>query len=86
MTAEQDIQKHESSSVAQAPGPDAPQHTSWRGSHRYCPYEHRDKKTSSSTDQTSQQQQPWRQFNRSRSRGHGRGRDSNPRFSQVSPV
>ena len=37
MTAEQDIQKHESSSVAQRPGPGASQHTSWRGSHRYRP-------------------------------------------------
>ena len=61
VTAEQDIQKHESSSVAQGPGPGAPQHTSWRGSHR-------DKKAFSSSDQTSQQQQPWRQFSRSRSR------------------
>ena len=33
MMAEQDIQKHETSSVAQGPGPGAPQHTSWRGSH-----------------------------------------------------
>ena len=35
VTAEQDIQKQETSSVAQRPGPGAPQHTSWRGSHRY---------------------------------------------------
>ena len=57
VTAEQDTHKHESSSVAQGPGPGAPQHTSWRGSHRYQPYERRDKKTSASSDQTSQQQQ-----------------------------
>ena len=31
--AEQDILKHESSSVAQGPGLGAPQHTSWRGAH-----------------------------------------------------
>ena len=31
MTAEQDIQKAESSSIAQGPGPGAPQHTNWRG-------------------------------------------------------
>ena len=37
MTAEQDIQKSESSSVAQGLGPGAHQHTSWRGSHRYKP-------------------------------------------------
>ena len=82
VTAEQDIQKHETSSVAQGPGPGAPQHTSWRGSHRFRPYERWDKNTSSSTDQTSQQQQPWRQFSRSRSRGRGCGRGSNPRFSK----
>ena len=29
--AEQDIQKHETSSVAQRPGPGTPQHTCWRG-------------------------------------------------------
>ena len=37
MTAEQDIQKHETSSVAQRPRPGASQHTSWKGSHRYKP-------------------------------------------------
>ena len=42
VTAEQDIQKHETSSVAQGPGPGAPKHTSWRGSHRYRPCERRD--------------------------------------------
>ena len=31
VTAEQDIQKHETSSVAQGPGPGAPHHTSWTG-------------------------------------------------------
>ena len=41
-TAEQDISKYESSGVASGPGPGAPQHTNWRGSHRYRPYEHRD--------------------------------------------
>ena len=80
VTAEQDIQKHEASSIAQGPRPGAPQHTSWRGSHRYHPYERRDKKASTSADQTSQQQQPWRQFSRNRSRGRGQG--SNPRFSK----
>ena len=74
VTAEQDIQKHETSSVAQRPRPGAPQHTSWRGSHRYRPYERRDKKASTSSDQThqQQQQQPWRQFGRSRFSGCGR--------------
>ena len=83
VTVEQDIQKQEASSVAQRPGPGAPQHTSWRGSHRYQPYESRDKKASTSSDQThQQQQQPWRQFGRSRFRGRGRGRGANPRFSK----
>ena len=83
MTAEQDIQKHEASSVAQGPGPGASQHTSWRGSHRYRPYDHKDRKPSASSEQTSQQQhQTWRQFSRSRSRGCGRGRGCNPRFSK----
>ena len=45
VSAEQDIQKHETSSVAQRPGPGAPQHTSWGGTHRYRPYERRDKKS-----------------------------------------
>ena len=81
MTAEQDIQKHEASSVAQGPGPGASQHTSWRGSHRYRPYGRKDRKPAASSEQTSQQQyQPWRQFSRSHSRGRGRG--SNPRFSK----
>ena len=80
VTAEQDINKHDSSSVAQGPGPGAPQHTSWRGSHRYRPYERKDKKPSGSSDPTSQQQQPWRQFSRSRSRRHGCGRGATPRF------
>ena len=53
VTEEQDIQKQ-----------GARQHTSWRGSHRYCPYERRDKKASTFSDQTSQQQQSWRQFSR----------------------
>ena len=83
VSAEQDIQKHETSSVAQRPGPGAPQRTSWRGSHRYQPYERRDKKAPTSSDQASQQQhQPWRQFSRSRSRGRGLGRGANPRFSK----
>ena len=84
MTAEQDIHKAESSSIAQGPGPGAPQHTNWRGAHRYKPYDRRDRKPSSSSEQTSQsQQQPWRQFSRNRSRGRGRGRGSNPRFSKA---
>ena len=83
MTAEQDIQKHEASSVAQGSGRGASQHTSWRGSHRYRPYDRKDRKPAASSEQTSQQQhQPWRQFSRSRSRGRGRGRGSNPRFSK----
>ena len=48
---------------------------------RYRPYEHRDKKASTSSDLTSQQQQPWRQFSRNRSRGRGWG--ANPRFSKF---
>ena len=83
VTAKQDIQKHEASSVAQGPGPGAPQHISWRGSHRYRPYECWDKITSATSDQTSQQQQqPWRQFSRSRSRGRGHGWGSYPHFSK----
>ena len=83
MTAEQDIQKHETSSVAQGPGPGASQHTSWRESHRYRPYDRKDRKPAASSEQTSQKQhQPWRQFSRSRSRRRGRGRGSNPRFSK----
>ena len=81
VTAEQEIHKHESSSVAQGPGLGAPQHTSWRGAPRYRPYECRDEKSSGSTDQSSQQQQPWRQFSRSRSRGRGRG--AKPCFSKA---
>ena len=84
VTAEQDIQKHETSSVAQRPGPGAPQYTSWRGSHRYRPYERRDNKASTSSDQTHQKQQTWRQFGRSRFRGRGRRWVANPRFSVQS--
>ena len=73
VTADQDIHNHESSSVAQGPGPGAPQHTSWRGAHNYRPYKCRDQKSSSSADQSSQQQQPWRQFSRSLSRGRVHG-------------
>ena len=84
MMAEQDIQKAESSSVAQGPGPGALRHTSWRGSHRYKSYDHRDRKPSASAEQVSQsQQQPWHQFSSHRSRGRGRGRGSNPRFSKA---
>ena len=62
----------------------ASQHTSWRGSHRYRPYDRQDRKPIASYKQASQQQnQPWRQFSRSRSRGRGRGHGSNPRFSKV---
>ena len=83
MMAEQDIQKHEASSVAQGPGPGASQHTSWKGSLRYRPYDRKDRKPSASSEQTSQQQQqPWRQVSRSRSRGRRRGRGSNPRLSK----
>ena len=80
MTAEQDITKYEASSVAQGPGPGASQHTAWKGPHRYKPYDRKDRKHTSSSDQTApqQQQQPWRQFSRNRPRGRGRG--SNPRF------
>ena len=80
-TAEQDISKYESAGIALGPGPGAPQHTNWRGSHRYRPYEHREHRASASTDQSSQQ--PWRQFSRNRSRGHGRG--FNPCFSKSRP-
>ena len=84
VTAEQDITKYEASSVAQGPGPGASRHTAWKGSHRFKPYDRKDRKHASSSDQTTpqQQQQPWRQFSRSRSRGRGRGRGSNPRFSK----
>ena len=82
MSAEQDIQKHEISSVAQGARPGASQHTSWRGSHRFRPYDHKDRKPTASSEQASQQQnQPWRQFSRSQSRGRGQG--SNPRFSKA---
>ena len=59
MSAEQDIQKHETSNVAhnaQGPGPGASQHTSWRGSHRYRPYDRKDRKPTASSEQASQQQ------------------------------
>ena len=83
MTAEQDIQKHETSSGSQRPGPGASQATSWRGAHRYCPYDSKNRKsTSASTDNSSQQRQPWGQFGRNRSRGRGFGRGGNPRFSK----
>ena len=83
MSAEQDIQKFEASSVAQRPGPGANQHASWKGTQRYKPYDRKDRKQTSSTDQSSQQQsQPWRQFGRNRFRGRGHGRGSNPRFSK----
>ena len=83
MKAEQDIQKVESSSVAQGPGPGAPQHATWRGSHRYKPYDSRDRKPPSSEQASQSQKQPWHQFSRNRSRGRGRGRGSNPRFSKA---
>ena len=54
MSAEQDIQKHETSSVAQGPGLGASQHTSWRGSHRYRPYDRKDRNPATSSEQTSQ--------------------------------
>ena len=83
MTAEQDFQKFETSSVAQKPGPGATQHTSWKSSQRYKPYDCKDRKLVPSSDQSTQQQaQPWRQFCRNRPRGRGRGRGSNPRFSK----
>ena len=84
MSAEQEIQKFETSSVAQRPGPGATQHTNWRGSQCYKPYNRKDRKPGSTSDQSTQQQQtqPWRQFGRNRPRGRGRGRGSNPRFSK----
>ena len=82
MTAEQDIQKHKASSVTQEPGLGASQHTSWKGSHRYRPYNCKDRKPASSEQTSQQEQQPWRQFSRSHSRGRGRGRGSNPHFSK----
>ena len=77
--AEQDIDKHDSASVAPGPGPGAQQHTSWRSRNRYRPYDRRE-----STASTGQQpQQPWRQFSKSsRSRGCDRCRGSTPRFSK----
>ena len=80
-TVEQDIIKHESSGVAQGPGLGAPQHTSLRSTRRYRPYEHKERKPTGSTDQTSQQQ-PWRQLSRNRSRGHESERGANPDFSK----
>ena len=71
MTAEPDIQKFEASSVAQRPGPGASQHTSWKSSHRYKPYDRKDRKPAASSDQSGQQQQPWRQFGRGRPSGRG---------------
>ena len=60
MRAEQDVQKHEASSGTQRPGPGASQSSSWRGAHRYRTYDHKDRKSSAaSTDNSSQQQQPW---------------------------
>ena len=44
MTAEQDIQKFDASSVAQRPGPGASQPTSRKSSHRYKPYDRKDRK------------------------------------------
>ena len=82
MTAEQAIQKSESSSVAQGPGSGAPQHTNWRGLHRYKPYDCRDRKHSSSEQVSQSQKQPCRQFSRNRARGRGHGRGSNPHFSE----
>ena len=84
MTAEQDITKYEASNVAQGPGPGASQHTAWKSPHRYKPYDRKERKHASSSDQTApqQQQQPWRQFSRNRPRGRGGGRGSNPRFSK----
>ena len=81
MTAELDIQKYKASSVAQKPGPGASQHTSWKGSHRYKPYNRKDRKPAAASDpSTQQQQQPWRQFGRSRPRGRRQG--SKPLFLQ----
>ena len=45
------------SSVAQGPGPGASQHTAWKGPHRYKPYDRKDRKHASSSDQTAPQQQ-----------------------------
>ena len=60
MIAEQDIQKFETSSVAQRPGPGAAQHTNWKSSQRYKPYDCKDRKPASTSDQATQQQsQPW---------------------------
>ena len=84
VTAEQDITKYEASSVAQGPGQGASQHTAWKGAQRFKPYDRKDRKHTSSSDQAhqQQQQQPWRQFSRNRFRGRGHGRGSNPRFSK----
>ena len=53
MSTEQDIQKHETNSVAQGPGPGACQHTSWRGSYRYIPYDRKDRKPTASSEHAS---------------------------------
>ena len=41
-TAEQDITKYESSGAAPGPGPGASQHSRWRGSYGFKPYERKD--------------------------------------------
>ena len=68
-TAEQDINKYESAGVAPGPGPGASQHSTWRGNFRYKPYDKRGHQRGS--QQSEQEQQPWRQFSRSANRGRG---------------
>ena len=58
-TAEQDIANFETTGHAPRPGPDAPQQSGWRSSHRYRPYDKKDHRLASSGEQ---EQQPWRQF------------------------
>ena len=79
-TAEQDIQKHNPSSMAQGPGSGGPQHTNWRGANRYRPYDKKDSKQASAPDR--QAHQPWRQFSRNKQGGRNKGKGSNPRFSK----
>ena len=62
-TAEQDINKYESAGVAPGPGPGASQRSTWRGTYRCRPY---DKQETQRGSRQSEQDQPWRQFSRSR--------------------
>ena len=60
-TAEKDIIKHEAAGTALR------QQSGWRSANRYRPYDRKDNRSAG----TEQEQQPWRQFSRSRGRGRG---------------